>query len=706
MKKLSKGIVKSRFVILILGIVLLVPSLFGYIHTKVNYDILSYLPKSIDSMKGQDIMLDEFGTGAFSTFVVDGMSNKDVVKLKSKIEKVNHVKKVLWYDDVADISVPTEILPDKARKIFMSDKGTLMFIIYDSSMSSTETMQAVEDIRAISNKQCFLSGMSAVVLDIKNLTDKEAPVYVVIAVILSFIVLALTMDSFLVPVFFLLSIGMAIMYNLGTNAFLGDVSYITKAICAVLQLGVTMDYSIFLWHSYEEERDHYEDHKEAMAVAIQKTFVSVIGSSITTIAGFIALCFMTFALGLNLGVVMAKGVVFGVIGCVTILPSFILIFDKALIRTRHKVLLPDVGKVSRFSVKKFPVFIILFCVLIFPAFYGQNHTNVYYNLVKSVPKTLQSVVASDKLKDEFNQENSQVILFNKSMSAKDEDNMVEQMEHVKGINNAFSLESILGNTVPENLIPKEYLSDVESGKYKIALVTSEYEVGSNQANRQCRQLQKIVHSYDSKAMVVGEASATNDLIRITNHDFNVVNAVSIVLIFVIVAFVFRSISLPIILVSTIEFAIFVNMGIPFFTGASLPFIASIVIGTIQLGSTVDYAILLTNRYKMERFSGKDKRTSIEIAVRMSAQSILVSALSFFVATFGVSVYSNVDIISSLCTLMARGAIISMLTVIFILPAWFMVFDRIICATSVGFRMKKSDKEETERKEGGKVEAHQ
>lgn len=695
MKKFCRGIVRSRFVILILGVLLLIPSVIGYVNTKVNYDLLSYLPKSIDSMKGQDILVDQFGTGAFSTYVVDGMSNKDVLELKHKIEKVDHVKSVIWYDDIADISVPDDMLPEDLKKLFFSDKGTAMYILYDTTMSSADTMKAVDQIRKISDKQCFISGMSATLLDIKNLTDQEAPIYVLIAVILSFIVLSLTMDSFLVPVFMLLSIGMSIVYNLGTNFFLSDISYITKAICAVLQLGVTMDYSIFLWHSYEEERARYDDHREAMAVAIQKTFVSVVGSSITTIAGFIALCFMSFTLGFNLGIVMAKGVLIGVIGSVTLLPSFILIFDKALMKTHHKVLLPDVGKFAEISVKKFPIFLVIFCVVIFPAFYGQKNTTVYYNLMSSVPQTLDSVVASDKVREDFDQDNAQIILVDKDMNTHDMNAMLDDLDDVKGITAAIGLESVIGNTVPDDILPDSVKDKVESDQYQLVLVSSKYEVGTNACNAQTTKMQKIAAKYDKNSMVVGEAAATKDLIRITDHDFAVVSAVSIVLIFIIIALVLQSISLPIILVSCIEFAIFINMGIPFYTHTSLPFVASIVIGTIQLGSTVDYAILLTNRYKAERYAGNDKRQSIATAVETSAQSILVSALSFFVATFGVSIYSNVDIISSMCTLMARGAIISMLTVIFIIPAWFMVLDKIIIKTSRGFiakdnNMKKKD----------------
>ena len=693
MLKFGKGVVKSRFIIFIAAILLLIPSAFGYLHTRVNYDILSYLPEDIETMKGQDILVDEFGTGAFSTFVVDGMSNKDVSALKAKIENVDHVKTVLWYDSVADISIPTEMLPEKMQKVFLSDEGTLMFIMYDTTMSADETMEAVEQIRAISNEQCFLSGMSAVVTDIRNLSNKEVPIYVILAVILSLIVLSLTMDSFLIPIFFLLSIGMAIIYNLGTNIFMGEISYVTKALSAVLQLGVTMDYSIFLWHSYEDQKKIYEnDHKNAMAHAIAQTVTSVVGSSITTVAGFIALCFMSFTLGKDLGIVMAKGVVFGVIGCVTILPSMILIFDKPLEKTRHKAVLPDVGKISGFVTKRFPIFLLIFAVLLVPAIYGQKNAEVYYDLAGTLPEDLQSFMANQKLDEEFDMNSTHILLADSHMKAKDAEKMLERIDEVDGVKAAIGIDSIIGPSVPKDMIPQSIRDILEDDKYQMILISSEYKTASDEVNAQIDEINDIVDDYDENGMLIGEAPCTKDLITITDTDFKVVSAISIVAIFVIIALVFRSITLPVILVAVIEFAIFVNMCIPFYTHTQIPFIASIVIGTIQLGATVDYAILMTNNYKGARMAGLEKKEAVQRAVASSAQSIVVSALSFFASTFGVGVYSNIDMISSLCILMARGALISMVVVIFVLPAMYMVFDKVICATSAGFRSGTKGKE--------------
>ena len=643
MLKFGKGVVKSRFIIFIAAILLLIPSVFGYLHTRVNYDILSYLPEDIETMKGQDILVDEFGTGAFSTFVVDGMSNKDVSTLKAKIEQVDHVKSVLWYDSVADISIPTDMLPEKLQKVFLSDEGTLMFILYDTTMSADETMEAVEQIRAISNEQCFLSGMSAVVTDIRDLSDKEVPIYVVLAVILSLIVLSLTMDSFLIPIFFLLSIGMAIIYNLGTNVFMGEISYVTKALSAVLQLGVTMDYSIFLWHSYEDQKKIYEnDHKNAMAHAISQTVTSVVGSSITTVAGFIALCFMSFTLGKDLGIVMAKGVVFGVIGCVTILPSMILIFDKPLEKTRHKAILPDLGRISGFVTKRFPIFLLIFAVLLVPAIYGQKHAEVYYDLAGTLPEDLQSFMANEKLNEEFDMNSTHILLADSHMKAKDAEKMLERIDQVDGVKAAIGIDSIIGPSVPKDMIPQSIRDILEDDKYQMILISSEYKTASDEVNAQIDEINDIVAAYDENGMLIGEAPCTKDLITITDTDFKVVSAISIVAIFVIIALVFRSITLPVILVAVIEFAIFVNMCIPFYTHTQIPFIASIVIGTIQLGATVDYAILMTNNYKGARMAGLEKKEAVQRAVASSAQSIVVSALSFFASTFGVGVYSNID----------------------------------------------------------------
>lgn len=696
MLKFGKGVVRARFIIFITAILLLIPSVFGYIHTRVNYDILSYLPEDIETMQGQDILVDEFGVGAFSTFVVDGMPNKDVSALKAEIEQVDHVKAVLWYDSLADISIPTDMLPQKLQNVFLSDEGTLMFILYDTTMSADETMQAVEDIRAISNRQCFLSGMSAVVTDIRDLSNKEVPIYVILAVVLSLIVLSLTMDSFLIPVFFLLSIGMAIVYNLGTNVFMGEISYVTKALSAVLQLGVTMDYSIFLWHSYESRKQEYpNDHKEAMAHAIAETITSVVGSSITTIAGFIALCFMSFTLGMDLGIVMAKGVVFGVVGCVTILPSMILIFDRVLEKTHHRALLPDVGKISGFVVKRFPVFLIVFLVMVAPAVYGQKNADVYYDLAGTLPENLQSFQANEKLNDEFDMNAMHILLTDSHMKSKEAEEMLEKIDHVDGVRGAIGMDTVLGSAFPKDMVPDSIRDILMNDTYQMILISSEYKTASDEVNTQIDEINNIVKEYDPDGMLIGEAPCTKDLISITDKDFKVVSAVSIVAIFIIIALVFRSISLPVILVAVIEFAIFINMSIPFYTNTTIPFIASIVIGTIQLGATVDYAILMTNHYKKGRAAGLDKKDAVREAVAQSAQSIVVSALSFFAATFGVGVYSNIDMISSLCMLMSRGALISMAVVILVLPAMFMIFDKVICATSAGFGDRGKEKKQNE-----------
>ena len=655
MLKFGKGVVKSRFIIFIAAILLLIPSVFGYLHTRVNYDILSYLPEDIETMKGQDILVDEFGTGAFSTFVVDGMSNKDVSTLKAKIEQVDHVKSVLWYDSVADISIPTDMLPEKLQKVFLSDEGTLMFILYDTTMSADETMEAVEQIRAISNEQCFLSGMSAVVTDIRDLSDKEVPIYVVLAVILSLIVLSLTMDSFLIPIFFLLSIGMAIIYNLGTNVFMGEISYVTKALSAVLQLGVTMDYSIFLLNSYEENKLRFPGEKErAMGHAIANTFKSVVGSSVTTVAGFMALCFMTFALGKDLGIVMAKGVVMGVLCCVTLLPSLILIFDRAIEKTKHRPLIKSIDKPSAFITKHYRLWLILFAVLLFPAIYGNNHTKIYYNIAQSLPDTLPANVANKKLVDDFKMSNMHMILMQKDMDAKDKRKMLEEIDEVDGVKWSLGMNTLFGPTIPESMIPDDMKKMLQSDNYELAFICSEYESATDEVNKQISAIDKIVKSYSKHAMVIGEAPLMKDLQDTTDVDLKTVNAISILAIFIIIMVVFKSISLPFILVAVIEFAIFVNMSVPYYQGKEVVFVASIVIGTIQLGATVDYAILMTSRYQKERGKGKDKKTAISIAHRASMLSIISSGFSFFAATFGVALYSKVDMIGSICTLLARG----------------------------------------------------
>ncbi len=682
MQRFAKAIVKLRIPILILAILLLIPSGIGYINTKVNYDMLSYLPEEIDTMKGQDILKDEFGTGAFSMFVVEGMEPKDVSALKAKIEQVDHVKDVIWYDSVMDLSVPMEMLPDEIYDTFNNGDATMMFILFDETTSADGTMEAVQEIRKIADKDCFLAGMTAVLVDTRDLSNSEAPIYVAIAVVLSCIVLSLTMDSFLIPFLFLASIGMAIVYNLGTNMMLGSISYITKALAAVLQLGVTMDYSIFLWHSYEEEQEHTTDKKLAMQNAIVSTISSVVGSSITTVAGFVALCFMSFTLGLDLGIVMAKGVVFGVIACITVLPSMILVFDKALTKTKHKPLMPDIGGVGKIAVKHYKLFVILFVVILFPALYGYTHTDVYYNLDKTLPKTLASIQANDELDEKFHMGATHMLMLDADVPEKEVQSMAKEMQKVDGVKWVLGFNTIKSGSIPDALIPDELSSSLMNDNWQILLIGSEYATASDEVNAQCTELTNIAKGYDSNSMLIGEAPCTKDLIEITNTDFNTVSAVSIIIIFVIILFVFRSISLPVILVSVIEVAIFINMGIPHYTGTTIPFIASIVIGTIQLGSTVDYAILMTTRYRRERTAGQDKRTAVEIACQTSAKSIMVSALSFFAATFGVGMYSNIDMISSLCILMARGALISMVMVIFVLPAMLLIFDKIIGKTTM------------------------
>ena len=686
----GKGVVKLRIPILIASIILLFPAALGYFHTRVNYDILTYLPKEIDTMKGQDILLDEFGTGAFSMCVVEGMEDQDISKMRKNMEKVDHVKKILWYDSLADLSIPKTMLPDKVQDAFINEDkdATLMVIFFDSSMSSDETMDAIEELRSVADKQCYISGMSAVVTDTKNLSDKEVPIYVIIAVILAVIVLSLTMDSALIPVFFLLSIGMAIIYNLGSNVFFGEISYVTQALAAVLQLGVTMDYSIFLWHSYEENQERFpDDKKRAMAHAISNTLTSVIGSSITTVAGFVALCFMSFTFGLDLGVTMAKGVVFGVICCVTVLPSMILVFDKAIDKTRHKAIIPDLGVISGWVVKHYKAFIVTFIIVLVPALWGYTHYEVYYDLAGTLPGNLDSIIANDKLDETFAMNSTHIILCDSSLEPKEVNEMMSKIDDVDGVKATLGLDSLVGPTVPREMIPSDIKDVVMDENYQMLMISSEYKVASDEVNDQCDKIEKIMKKYDKNAMLIGEAPCTKDLITITNHDFNVVSTVSIGAIFLIIACVFKSISLPIILVAVIEFAIFINMGIPAFTGTKLPFIAGIVIGTIQLGATVDYAILMTTKYRKARYNGVEKQEAITSALGASMQSVIVSALSFFAATFGVGLYSNVDMIASLCSLMARGAIISMFVVIFILPSMFMIFDKIICKTSKGFVQK-------------------
>ena len=691
MVKVGKKIVKYRVAILIVSVLLLIPSVFGYLGTRINYDVLTYLPENIETMQGQDIMVNDFGTGAFSMLIVDGMDSKDVAKLKEQVEQVDHVTNVLWYDSIMDISVPESMLPQKYYDVFNSETGTMMAVFFDESTSADGTMNAITEIRKIAGKQCFISGMSAIVTDTRDLAEKETPLYVLIAVILSCIVLGITMDSIVVPVLFLLSIGMAIVYNLGSNYFFGEISYITKALAAVLQLGVTMDYSIFLMHSYQEQQKKYGgDKKEAMAHAIAQTFSSVVGSSVTTVAGFIALCFMSFTLGKDIGIVMAKGVIIGVIACVTILPSLILTFDKLIEKTSHKPLVPNINRLSDKVTKHYLVYVAIFLVLLFPAIYGNNHTSVYYNLDETLPKDLPSIIANDKLKEDYDMNSTHILLVDSSISSTEVNKMLKEIENVDGVKWALGLDSIVGPGIPSDMLPEKLTSMLKTDKYQMIMINSIYKTASDEVNAQVDEINTIIKKYDDNSLLVGEAPLTKDLIDITDIDFKMVSAVSIGVIFVIIMLLFKSISLPIILVGVIEFAIFVNMGIPYYTGTSLPFVASIVIGTIQLGATVDYAILMTTRYRTERYNGASKKEAITIAHKASAQSIIVSALSFFAATFGVGMYSNIDMISSLCVLMARGAIISMIVVVFILPSMFMVFDKVIVKTSKGFLPKKTD----------------
>ena len=694
--KFGKWVVKCRIPILILAVALLVPSLIGMIMTRINYDMLTYLPGDIDTVVGQDILMDEFGKGAFSFVIIEGMDPKDVSSLREDISHVDHVDTVLWYDDFADVSVPMEILPSKLYDAFNSGDSTMLAIFFDTSTSSDDTMEAITAIRSIAGKQCFVSGMSAMVTDLKDLCEKEEPIYVGIAFALACVAMMIFMDNWITPFVFLMSIGMAILLNMGTNYFLGEISYLTKALSAVLQLAVTMDYSIFLWHSYEEQKSMYEDNKEAMAVAINNTLTSVVGSSITTVAGFIALCFMSYTLGLDLGIVMAKGVILGVIGCVTTLPSMILVLDKLLQKTSHKSLLPDMGKVASGITKVFPVFLILFLGLVLPSYLSYKATNneVYYDLGETLPEDMAYVVANSKLQEDFGVGATHMVLVSTDVSDTDVRAMIHEMENVEGIKYALGLESVVGPLVPEEMLPESVKEVLKSDDWELLLVNSEYKTATDEVNAQINELNTILKKYDSKGMLIGEAPCTKDLIETTDEDFKVVNTVSIVAIFVIIALVEKSITLPLILVAVIELSIFINLGLAHLTGTSLPFIAPICISTIQLGATVDYAILMTTRYKQERYEGRDKREAVTNALKVSIPSIIVSAMGLFSATFGVALYSDVDIISSLCDLMARGAIVSMFAVILFLPAMFMLFDKMICVTSIGFRNKNAEPSNT------------
>lgn len=687
MVKFGKLVVKLRIPIIIIAVALLIPSVFGAMNTRINYDLLSYLPEDMETVKGQDILLDDFGKGAFSIIVVDGMEPKDVSELREKIEKVDHVESAIWYDSVADLSIPMEVLPDKFYDAFNKDGSTLIAVFFDSSTSADTTIQAIEDIRSVCGKQCFVTGMSALVADLRDLCEQEEPIYVMIAVALSLLVMMLLMDSWLVPILFIVSIGMSVLLNLGTNYFMGEISYITKALAAVLQLAVTMDYSIFLWHSYEDEKNKLGDSKEAMANAIANTLTSVTGSSITTVAGFFALCFMSFTLGLDLGIVMAKGVILGVLGTLTTLPSLILLLDKPIEKTKHRNLMPKTDKLAGALIKKPAIFIVIFAIVLAPALYGYSNTEKYYDMTEALPKDMAYVVANSKLQETYDMSSMHMILCDSKMKAKSANEMLDEINGVKGVKFAAGFNSLIGPAIPEDIIPSSIKEILKGDRYQLMLVMSEYKTATDEVNEQINELNGVIKKYDENAMLIGEAPCTKDLITVTDHDFQVVNAISIVAIFIIIGLVLKSFSLPFILVAVIEFAIFINLGIPFYTSTKLPFIGPICISTIQLGATVDYAILMTTRYKKERANGVEKHAAVKTALSTSIPSILVSALGFFAATFGVGLYSKVDIISSLCMLMARGAIISMLSVILILPSMLVLLDKLIIHTSFGFRRK-------------------
>lgn len=685
--KFGKAVVKYRIPIFVLALLLLIPSVFGMVSTRINYDMLTYLPDSMDTVIGQNELMNEFGKGAFSFVIFEDIPDKDVEAVCDKIKQVDHVDTVLWYSSLADISVPKEILPDEVYDAFNAGNATMVAVFFDTATSADVTMDAIREIRSIAGKQCFVTGMSALVTDLKDLCEKEEPIYVGIAVLLACAAMVILLDGWLVPFVFLASIGMMILINLGTNYFFGEISYITKALSAVLQLAVTMDYSIFLWHSYNEQRERYPSKEDAMAAAIGETLTSVVGSSITTIAGFIALCFMTFTLGRDLGIVMAKGVLFGVLGCVTVLPAMILILDKPLQKTKHRSIIPNMTRLARGTTKVFPAFLIVFALLVAPAYYGYSKTNkeVYYDMGECLPSDMEYVIANSKLSDEFDVASTHMVLVSADLENKSVRKMIKEMEQVDGVKYVLGLESVIGSRVPEEILPDSIKSIIKSDKWELMLINSEYKVASDNVNGQINSLNSIIKKYDPSGMLIGEAPCMKDMIETTDRDFKVVNAVSIIAIFLIIMAVEKSISLPFILIAVIELAIFINLGLPHYLGQSLPFIAPICISTIQLGATVDYAILMTTRYKAERTSGRGRTEAVRTALSTSIPSIIVSGLGLFAATFGVAVYSDIDIISSMCMLMARGAIVSMFCVVFFLPALLMLCDRLICATTLGMK---------------------
>lgn len=685
--RFGKAVVKHRILILILTAALLVPSVFGMIGTRVNYDMLTYLPEDIDTVIGQNELLKDFNKGAFTFLIFEDMPNKDVAALKQQVEQVEHVDTVLWYDSLADLSVPMELLPEKVYKAFNSDHSTMMAVFFDSGTSEDVTMDAVKQIRSICGKQCFVSGMTALVVDLKDLCEQEEPIYVALAVALACVAMLLFLDGWLIPFVFLASIGAMILLNLGTNFFLGEISYITKALSAVLQLAVTMDYSIFLWHSYNEQLPLCESKEDAMATAIHATLTSVIGSSVTTISGFIALCFMSFTLGRDLGIVMAKGVLLGVLGCVTVLPSMILVLDKPLQKTKHRSIIPDMRSFSKKLVKIFPVFLVVFALLIVPAFYGYEKANdeVYYNMGQCLPEDMNYVIANSKLQEDFDIASTHMVLVDAGLSPKSVKSMINEMEQVDGVKYVLGLESVVGSRVPQEILPDSIKSILESDRWELLLINSEYAPASDAVNEQISSLSTILKSYDSTGMLIGEAPCLKDMIETTDHDFAVVTAVSMLAIFVIILLVEKSLTLPVILIAVIELGIFINLGLPHYLGQSMAFITPICISTIQLGATVDYAILMTTRYKAERIGGSGKKDAVWTALYTSIPSIFVSGMGMFAATFGVALYSDIEIVSSMCMLMARGAVISMLLVIFVLPAMFMLLDTVICKTTLDMR---------------------
>lgn len=697
--KFGKVVVKLRHAILVIALILIIPSAIGMAKTHVNYDMLSYLPSDMESVKGQDLLVDEFHKGGFSILVLENMKTDDVTKLKKDIEKVDHVESIVNLQDVVNPSIPISMYPKVVQDNINNKNATMLVTFYDTGISDEHTLNAVDQIRKMSNKDTYVAGMTSMVLDLKNIAETEEIKYVAVAVALSLLVMMLLLDSYVAPFLFLLSIGLAILYNMGSNIMFGEISYITKAIAAVLQLGVTMDYSIFLWHSYMEKLDDGIEPKPAMAEAINATLISVTGSSVTTIAGFLALCFMTYKMGMDLGLVMAKGVVFGVVCSVTVLPVMILFFTRTLQKTRHKTLIPSADRLSHKLTSRYGIYILCFGLLLAPALYGYAHTNTSYDLTKMVVGDGKDIdkdmvpfyTANKKLSKDFGINTSYIIIADANMSAKDGRSMSEEIKDVKGVKSVLGVDGMLGSAIPRNMLPDELNNSMRSDKHQMILVNSKYRISTDKVNRQVTQVNSIVHKYDKNGSVIGEAPSTKDLIQLTSKDFQVVNWISIGLVFLIIFFVLSSISLPFILILVIELAIYINIGICGFTGVELPFMVPVCVTTIQLGSTVDYAILMSTRYKTERMGGLSKRESIDIAVRTSMPSIMTSALGFFASTFGVSKYSNVYLISTMCSLMARGAIISMITVIFLLPSMLMAFDRIICKTTRGMKGLNNEK---------------